>query len=419
MTEALDNSLEGQSGLFAGRLALHVAQSFGGAVSLFHRPLSAPDLIRVARKRTGLTDFGEWEIAKPLAVLVESYENEANLNGFGRIAARWDALRFLSNLLRLREKERRDPTILDETIEAPIFIAGMPRSGTSFLQELLAEDTANRAVRCWETIYPLPLSRADQADAQHRQKRVDRQLATFTRMSPEIRSLHPMDAFSPQECTEITGHVFQSMRFDTTHYVPTYRRWLDTRDQTEPYRFHKRFLQHLQHRRGRRRWVLKCPDHVFALNALRAVYPDARVVFMHRDPLAVLPSLARLTEALRRPFTDCLDRREIGVDLARQWSRAAAILMHTAANGTDWHEPPLHLLFSDFVRDPVAAAERVYRHFGISLEGHGAARIRALAARKPRGGNGRNYGRLDDYGFDPRELTRRFADYRSHFGFDD
>ena len=137
-------------------------------------------------------------------------------------------------------------------------------------------------------------------------------MRAFERLAPEFRGLHPLDATSPQECSEITAHVFRSLRFDTTYRIPTYRHWLDQASHVPAYRFHRRFLQHLQHQAPGGRWVVKCPEHLFALDAIRAVYPDARLVFVHRDPVKVLLSVAKLTEVLRRPFTRRLDRREIG-----------------------------------------------------------------------------------------------------------
>ncbi|HUB97421.1 MAG TPA: sulfotransferase [Stellaceae bacterium] len=385
----------------------NVAESVG----LFGGPLSTRDLIRSAQANTGLTDFGEWDIEEPLDILISSYEAEANLNPFGRMAARWDLLRFLSNLLKFRQAEIANPEILDEKVEQPIFITGMPRSGTSFLHELLCEDPSNWAVRCWETIYPFAMTRRVTEDTDRRRRKVDRQLASFTWIAPEIASLHPITADSPQECTEITGHIFRSMRFDTTHYVPTYRHWLDSQSQLAPYRFHRRFLQHLQHGRKGGRWILKSPDHVFALDALREVYPDARFVFMHRPPLAVMPSLARLTEALRQPFTKRLDRRQIGTDLAERWRQGTAIIASATESLERSPEPPLHFQFQEFVRDPAGAVETLYAHFGLPLADETTAAVRDLVARKPTGGNGLNHGRLEDYGLDPQSERRRFSHY--------
>jgi len=375
----------------------------------FRRPTSAAELSAAAQRRTGLTDFGDPGFEAPLEVLVRSYETEAELSAFGRLAARWDTIRFLVNLLQLRDAERRHPEILAQQVVAPIVITGLPRSGTSFLHALLGEDPANQVVRCWETIYPLPDDDDGVARLDRRPARVERQLAGFARLAPELRQLHPLSAQSPQECTEITGHVFRSLRFDTTHHVPSYRQWLDREGHLAAYRFHKRFLQHLQFRNGARRWVLKCPDHVFALEALRAVYPDARLVVLHRDPLEVLASVARLTEILRRPFTRRIDRAEIGRQVAERWARGARLLIAAAG-------PACHLGFRRLVEDPPRAVAALYDALGLGVDAALAARLgRAVAARE-NGGYGNNRYRLEEYGLDAATERRRFQDYTDHFG---
>jgi hypothetical protein len=228
--------------------------------------------------------------------------------------------------------------------------------------------------------------------------------------------MHPINAGSPQECSEITAHVFASLRFDTTYRIPGYRRWLDETGHLKAYRFHRRFLQHLQHQSpGDRNWILKCPDHIFALSALRTVYPDARVVFVHRDPLAVLPSVARLTEILRRPFTRHLDKFEIGRQDSDRWL-AATELMIAATDDQRFEVPILHIHHVNLVSDPLGTVAALYRHFGRTLDPHAAACIGRLVEAKPNGGYGVRRSRLEEYGLDPARERDRYARYMQHFG---
>ncbi len=205
---------------------LRMVAQIADRLSLFRRSLVPEDLIRDAQITMSLTDFGEWSFDEPLAVLLRAYEEEAELGAFGRLAVRWDMLRFLSNLLRLRDEEKRAPEILDEPIKRPVFILGLPRSGTTFLHNLLAEDPANLVPRAWQTIYPYPVRRASANGTDRRPKIVARQFESFLRLVPELSTLHPLGANAAQECIEITGHVMRSLRFDTTHYVPSYQEWL-------------------------------------------------------------------------------------------------------------------------------------------------------------------------------------------------
>jgi hypothetical protein len=385
------------------------ANRIADAAGLFRRALVASELMALAQRQTGLSDFGDWHFEEPLEVLLQSYESEADLSPFGRLAARWDTLRFLTNLLELREVERKHPEILSHSIVKPIFITGLPRSGTTFLHELMAEDKANSVVHCWETVYPSTSRNFDR-----KRKAVDRQLAVFGKVAPEVRTLHTLSAASPQECTEITAHVFASLRFDTTHHVPSYREWMDERGHRVPYGFHKRFLQHLQHRKGPGQWVLKCPDHVFALDDLCAVYPDARFIFIHRDPLEVLPSVARLTEVLRRPFTRSVDRAAIGRQVAERWQLGVATLVAASERLVD-ADRVLHLKFDALVADPVGTVAGIYERMGLKFTPDvalGVAQKATLEANqtRPRGGV-----RLEQYGLVSEFERDRHRDYVARF----
>lgn len=373
----------------------------------------ADELIARARRRLRLDDFGETPFEGALRVFLRACREEADLSLFGRIALGWDTDRFLRNLLRLRAEEARTPEILDQPIAQPILIAGLPRSGTTFLHKLLVEDPANLAPRIWQVIHPYP-DRTSGID--RRRQRVSRQLRLFGMMAPEFRRLHPISANSPQECSEITAHVFASLRFDTTYRVPSYRRWLDTTGHLDAYRFHKRFLQHLQHQAGGsgQRWVLKCPDHVFALAAIRAVYPDARLVFVHRDPLAVLLSVARLTMVLRRPFSRHIDKLEIGRQDSDRW-HAASELMIAAADAEGFAEPICHIHYPELVGDPLGTVAAIYRHFGMTLTPEAAARISRLVAAKPNGGYGAHRYRFEDHGLDAARERERYQRYVARF----
>ena len=386
-------------------------------LDLWRTPLHADDLIERARRHTGLGDFGGTPFHDGLCAFLSACVGEAELSLFGRLGTRWDVVRFLSNLLRLHFEEVQVPAILDQPIERPIFITGLPRSGTTFLHRVLAEDPANRVPRVWELIHPYPAARSNRS-GDGRQRRVARQLRMFELLAPEFRSLHPINAGSPQECSEINAHIFASTRFDTTYFVPSYRRWLDDIGHLDAYRFHKRFLQHLQYQSGSPgRWVLKCPDHVFALAEIRAVYPDARVVFVHRDPLQVLPSLIRLTEVLRRPFSKHIDREALGRQESERW-RTGVELMIDAAQEQPFAEPIFHVHHRSLIEDPLGTVENLYQHFSLTLDPVAAARISQMVAESPNGGYGSNRYSPEDYQIDLTVERERYAAYTEYFGME-
>ena len=378
------------------------------------QPMSADDLVERARRSTRLEDFGDTPFREGLSTLLHACAEEADLSLFGQLGTRWDIGRLLSNLLRLHDEERRAPEILECPIEQPIFITGLPRSGTTFLHQLLAADQQNLVPRVWQLIHPYLENGRAQND--RRRLRVARQLRIFQMLSPGFRRMHPIGPDSPQECSEITAHIFASPRFDTTYFVPSYRRWLDGIGHLNALRFHKRFLQHLQYQAGRwGRWVLKCPDHVFALAEIRAVYPDARFVFVHRDPLQVIASVARLTEVLRRPFTRHIDRAALGRQEIDRWSLGAKLLIR-AADEQPFAEPICHIHYRDLTRDPAGTVKKLYTHFGLALKPTAVSRIEQLVQTNPNGGYGVNQYRFDTYQIDPDAARERFEDYTRRFG---
>jgi hypothetical protein len=395
--------------------SLRIADSLADMAGILRRPLHAEDLIARAQRQTGLTDFGDSSFIEPLrCFLAACLAPEADLSLVGRLATSWDVVRFLTNLLRLQAEEAAQKEIAARSIDRPIFITGLPRSGTTFLHRLMMADQDNRAPLVWETISPWP----NGSGPDRRAANVAKQLKAFEWLAPEFRALHPLDATSPQECSEITAHVFRSLRFDTNYYVPSYRHWLDADPgrHLPAYRFHRRFLRHLQFQDGlTRRWVLKCPEHVFALRAIRTVYPDARLIFVHRDPVKVLLSVAHLTEVLRRPFSRGLDPELIGRDESARWLAGAERMMETG-DDAGLPESVCHVHHMDLISDPVATVEHVYRHFGMTLPDEAAAGIENYVAERPNGGYGpRNY-RFEDHGLNEAVERERFRPYMLRFG---
>jgi Sulfotransferase family len=349
------------------------------------------ELLDLALKRGKRRDFADRSFIRPFERLLEACNAEADLSVLGIRALRVDVLRFLRNLLRFEEVEAACPSVLSRPIQAPVFITGMPRSGTTFLHRLILQDPNTIAPRLFQLVYP-HASRAGRFETALRKRWVGLQLALFRMLSPEFNALHPVAVDAPEECSDITAHVFQSLRFESTYRVPSYSGWLQRRGLLDAYRFHRRFLQHLDVDLPGRRWVLKSPDHVFALDDVRRVYPYARLVFIHRDPVRVLASVARLTEVLRRPFARSVDRVEVGRDVSASWAvyrhcnlaltEEAEARMHrwlrTAVNvSRPWRDYSL----AEFGLDPHLLRERFARYtdtFDIEIERH--AREAATAA---------------------------------------
>jgi Sulfotransferase family len=382
------------------------------------RTLTPDALIAAAAKATRLDarPLADPHLNEALAALTSSLHKEASLSPFGRLAAGWDLKRMLSTLLIFADAEREDPAIVTRPLEPPIFIAGLPRSGTTFLHGLLAEDPANRAPRIWEAIYPYPKHRAAEFGAGRR--KVELQLKIFNRLSPGIRSLHPIEADAPEECIELTSQVFRSPRFDDVYRAPSYRAWLDKSGYDEGYRFLGRFLRHLQGSGAApRRWILKSPEHVFSFDALAHVFPDAMLVLVHRDPGHVLASAARLTELLRAPFTTAIDRREIGRKVADYWQDGMRRMVKVADDPSfPLRSRLVHVRYHSLVADPVGTIARIYDAFGLELSRNARATMAARVAEAPNGGYGANRYRPEEFGIDPERERERASAYAERFG---
>jgi hypothetical protein len=346
--------------------------------------------------------------------LITAIDADSQLTFFGKVSLRWDMIRLLRNAQHI-EDAQRDLAIATAPVQAPIFVLGLPRSGTTFLHSLLAEDRDNQVPRNWQMIYPGKRPDDFNPQTDRRARAVDKQLKLFAGLAPGFAGMHPITADSPQECSEITAHVFQSLRFDTTFRVPSYLQWVEAHGHHEAFAFHKRFLQYLQ-AGVPARWVLKCPDHTFSLDAILAVYPDARFVVVHRDPIAVLGSVAHLTEVLRRPFLSNIDPAEIGAQVGARWIEGANLLLEFDRRPDVDPVRKIHVHYDELTRSPLAVIERIYNQFGLKLRAQAVAAISEKIAARPRGGYGNHapYS-LESFKLSPQTLQTQFAPYVSQY----
>lgn len=379
--------------------------------------LEAESVLAAARKRTGLEDFGDGFFREPLERLLASLREEAALSGLGRIIARGEIVELLSNRLQLEDWRRRHPEIDAVEVKRPIFVIGMGRTGTTILHDLLAQDPANRVPLSWEVASPCPPPERASYDSDPRIARTDARLAQTDRIIPEFKSMHAMGAQLAQECVSITAHEFTSMIFHCTYHVPGYAKWLHEEADLAPvYAAHRRFLQLLQWRCPRERWVLKSPGHLWAIDDMLAEYPDALLIQTHRDPLRILTSLASLVETLRLMTSGQVDRRAI----AREWAdHIHTALDHSVDARESGRIDPARVIdiqFDEFTADPFGAIKGIYDRFGLELTGEADARMRAFMASNPRDKHGRHAYRFADNGLDRDEERARTRRYQEYFG---
>ena len=379
------------------------------AVGVRPRFPSAEQLIEKAKRRCGLDDFGGEEFVEPLSRLLEACQRDARLNVIGRLALRGDVVRILCNRLQLARDRKLYPEIAQQNIREPLFIVGLPRSGTTLLHILLAADSANRTPLTWEVMSPSPPTSQDR---QQRIQQAARNLAALRWLAPTFESVHATGAELPQECVSLMSPTFMSDQFDTMYNIPTYRAWFFSQDLRPAYEFHRRSLQQLQFRKSAERWVLKAPAHMFAAPTLLSIYPDAKFVQIHRDPVDAVASVSSLVTILRRVFSDDVDPIQIGGDALTYWSQAIKTFLRVRDQLPA--ERVCDLRYDEIRHDSVGAARRVYNHFGWNLSKETEQRMRGALPEQTAHTNGvHRY----DAAYFRLGAMKGFEDYNKRFGF--
>jgi hypothetical protein len=401
------------------RMLVRAFNVLGRSLQRAGLPVAAFDreaVMNEARARTGLEDFGGDEFHEPLGRLLEGYETEARFTAMGRLAARRDTVSLLVNRLRLVADRRRHPAIAHEAISRPLFIVGLPRTGSTLLHHLLAQDPRSRVLQAWEAMFPSPPPERSSYETDPRIGRAERQLRWLDWLAPTFKTIHPLGARLALECIAVMSYSFLSSRFHTTYRVPSYQEWLERQDLRPAYELHRRVLQHLQWRAPAERWILKAPSHLHGLEALFATYPDAVVVQTHREPLVVLASVASLTAVLQGAFTDRLDLAEIGQEVTRRWANGLERATQLRRSGRVPGDRFLDVHYHDLLADPLRVIRRIYRRFDMPFTEETERRMRAHLAENPQGKNGMHRYSLAAFGLDLEELTHRFKTYREYFG---
>lgn len=374
--------------------------------------LDLESLTFAAKRRTELDDFGSWAFTEPLERLLEAYRRESRLTMLGRITVREMIVSLLENLLRLEAERASRPAVEQQEIGSPVFIIGLPRTGTTLLHGLMSRDPANRVPLTWEVMYPAG-ARTESDEMLDARKRTASRLEWANRLAPEFKRIHPIAPDLPQECIAITAQVFMSIQFHTTHNVPSYEDWFERDSQSLAYDFHHRFLQHLDMKRPGQRWVLKAPGHLFALRALLDRYPEAKIIQTHRDPLRVMASMASHATVLRRAFSDTAEPTEIAADWADRWARALDNFL--AVRDRSRPDQFLDIAYDDIESAPAATIDRIYDFLGWPLTDDARSRMNAFLDANPKNKHGVHRYSLSQYGLERETELRRFRGYCERF----
>jgi hypothetical protein len=378
-------------------------------------PLDAESLLAAARAATGLADFGDGWFRGALAKLCAALEGEARLTLLGRLFARSELQRILQNRLRVEDWIRAHPAVESERIEAPIFITGLGRSGTTLLHELLMQDPANRVPLLWETFFSVPPPEPATYASDPRARAADLEITLMDAAVPALTGMHENAGDLPTECIFLFAHQLATDMFTGEFHVPSYTLWLHAQDPAPLYAYHRRLLQLLQSRHRGDGWVLKAPSHLGQLPALFRAYPDARVVITHRDPLRVIGSLCNLMAALHFMRSDHVDYDAIVRAMAFGFPYLCQRVMQQRDAGEVPNERIQDVRYRDLVRDPIGSVRGLYAGWGRALSAEAEARMRRFLADRRHTRRGAHEYAFETTGLDRAAERAKYAAYLARY----
>lgn len=374
------------------------------------------EVLGQAKERTGLSDFGPDDFRERLDVWLQAADEDIDLGPMGRMRLFGDMVRYATNRLRFHDLIKRHPEILDVEIKAPIIVAGLPRSGTTHLLNLIAADQRLRSLPYWESLEPIP--DANQApcakEEDPRYVKAAGEYQMFGQIAPLLKNMHDMTPDHVHEEIEVQALDFATFIPEWLAVVPRWRDYYYAHDQRPHYAYMKNVLKALQWLRGPDRWILKSPQHMEQFGPLIETFPDATVALTHRDPVAVIASAITMLT-----YGDRMRRTKVDPPfVASYWSDRVERLLRACVRDRDLlpSTQSIDVMFHEFMADDIAMVKRIYEVAGLEMTSDTRASLDAYMERNPRGKHGRiRYDLEGDFGVDPDELRERFAFYYDRF----
>jgi hypothetical protein len=376
--------------------------------------MNVDELLAQATEQTGLSDFGDPSFREGLETYVASLESEARLNDLGGVALPPALVAALVNRLKVVGWAAEHPEVTEEQIASPVVVIGMFRAGTTFLSNLLDNDPANRALLSWESLDSVPPPAPGERKTGPRVDAAQGGVDMLEMLNPAISAIHHEAAHDPTECIAVMGQAFQSISWEAIANVPTYGAWWRAGDNLAAYDYHRLVLQTLQSAGVRGRWTLKSPHHALALDALVATYPDARLVLLHRDPVALTGSVCSLIQVMSSTFSDADHRAYIASHWTDTLEDSVSRIGDFRARRPE--HPILDVQYADLARDPLGTVQGIYGSLGIEPGAGGFDAISAHLAAHPRGEFGGHRYDVGEFGLTEGELRERFAGYVDTYG---
>ncbi|MEQ1439054.1 sulfotransferase [Fontimonas sp. SYSU GA230001] len=373
-------------------------------------------LAEASTKSGGLTDFGPSSFRAGLDVFCRALESEARLSDLGRALLHQKVIELLVNRLGMADWIRRHPEIADERIEAPLVIVGLPRTGTTLLQRLLAQDPQFYSMPWWESRYPVPFPGEDLREPAQRIAQARAEVKVMVEAMPKLLTIHPMDADQADEEVMLMEHSFMAA-LNSYACIPSYVEWLNRVDERPAYDELKRMLQFLQWQKRQRgitaaRWVLKAPHHLLRMHILLETFPGARVIQTHRDPVDTIPSIASFLDTLWRIYSNEVDPTAAG----REWSALMArAFKHTMSVRDANPAPFFDVRFEDTVKRPLDVVREIYAWAGYTLTAETERAMQRWLDDNRRANRAAHEYDSEHFGLDVEQLKHDFAEYRRRY----
>ena len=376
--------------------------------------INANEILDQAKSETGLSDLGEPLFFEGLNRLIDSINNEANLNEIGIQAQPIRIQGLLTNRLRFEEDLKKFPEILDQEIIAPIVIVGLPRTGSTMTHRLLASDPNHTAMLWWEGRYPALLPGEKRGDIETRMELGKAEVDAVVAASPEALDIHPWDYKGADEEILLLEHNFLSTVPESFMALPSYSEWIEEQDHTLAYEDLKKFIQYLQWQnpgREKKRWVLKSPHHLGFIDKMISVFPDAKIIQTHRDPIKTVPSFCSMCANLFEPLTTNFDKVFIG----KHWSNKLTRALNHCMNISEQHPDNfLDLEFLNMIKDPIDEMKKIYEFIGEPFGEKTEVAMEAWREENKHEMGAHKYS-LEEYDLTESQINDNFAKYQQKY----
>jgi len=376
--------------------------------------LDSKQIIDAAKNHTNLEYFGNPLFLEGFECLIQSINEEADLNDIGIEAQQHRLVGILANLLRIEDACIQHPEILNEKIKSPVVIVGLPRTGSTMTHRLLASDPRHTAMLWWEGRYPAMLPNEVRGHPNERMEMGKAEVEAVMQASPEALTIHPWDYKGADEEILLLEHTFFSTVPESFMRLPTYSKWVESQDHIHAYAQLKKMLQYLQWQnpgRDKRRWVLKSPHHLGFIDKLLKIFPDSKVIQTHRDPLKTVPSFCSMCSNLFEPLTNSYDKNEIG----RHWAhKLAKVLNHCMQVSNLNKENFLNLEFKKMIQDPILEMEEVYNFIDEDFNDQAENAMNAWKEENQHEMGAHQYS-LEEFGLESSFIDSYFSEYINQY----